>query len=259
MLAAGSAATSRRTTVRASSGVVGRQPQRPGQHHLVQAAAGIVQLLQRGADARACTSGAGIVCAIRTVGSGRIGQSGSASVNRTACGRISAVGLDMSKGKAPTMIGVSRSASAACAPASRWVGGVHAVGDHDAVAAGKHEGRFGHSRRHTRVRIAGQPSAASWRTLARSRTPRSTRRPCEADALLQRQLKPAGDDGAGEVAVADEHHIVGRHVLQRQRDGAVGAVADLRDTFAAGTAVPPQQPTGHRLRISGVVRPSYSP
>ena len=89
-----------------------------------------------------CTSGAGIVCATRTVGSGRIGQSGSAWVNRTACGRISAVGLDMSKGKAPTMIGVSRSAKRRPRVGQRRVGGAHAVGDNGAVAAGKHEGRF---------------------------------------------------------------------------------------------------------------------
>ena len=37
---------------------------------------------------------------------GAVGQSGSASVNRTDCGRISAAGCDMSNGNAPNTIGV---------------------------------------------------------------------------------------------------------------------------------------------------------
>ena len=67
-----------------------------------------------------CSSGSGNVCAIRTVGSGRSGQFGSASRNCTDCGRISAAGLDMSNGKAPRMIGALCDASAARASASSW-------------------------------------------------------------------------------------------------------------------------------------------
>ena len=57
--------------------------------------------------------------AIRTVGRSRSGHSGSTSTNRTVRGRISAVGRDMSKGKAPNTIGTSPDASAALASSSR--------------------------------------------------------------------------------------------------------------------------------------------
>ena len=58
-----------------------------------------------------CSSGSGSVSATRTAGSDRNGHFGNASRNCTSCGRISAAGLDMSNGKAPTMIGVLREVS----------------------------------------------------------------------------------------------------------------------------------------------------
>ena len=66
-----------------------------------------------------CSSGAGSVAAIRTGGSGPVGQSGSASGTARDCGRISAAGRDMSKGNAPNTIGVLPDVSAARASASR--------------------------------------------------------------------------------------------------------------------------------------------
>ena len=57
-------------------------------------------------------------------------------------------------------------------------------------------------------------------------------------------------------AVADEHHVAGLHVLEREGDGAVGALA------ACAVVSPPGQPWVHTsqfgtaLRISSVVVPS---
>jgi hypothetical protein len=53
-----------------------------------------------------CSAGSGSVSTIRTPGCIRSGHFGSASRKDTSCGLINATGLDMSNGKAPTMIGV---------------------------------------------------------------------------------------------------------------------------------------------------------
>ncbi len=66
-----------------------------------------------------CSSAAGIVSAIRALGRSRTGHPGSASVTATDCGRINAAGLEMSKGKAPKMIGALCEARAARASAIR--------------------------------------------------------------------------------------------------------------------------------------------
>src|SRR3984885_2378128 len=61
----------------------------------------------------------------------------------------------------------------------------------------------------------------------------------EAAALDEWQLHPAGDDGTRKVAMPHEHHVTRRHQLQRQGDGPVRALADLRYGFAVRAAVCP--------------------
>ena len=67
---------------------------------------------------------------------------------------------------------------------------------------------------------------------------------------------PAGDDGAGKVAMAHEHHVTRRHDFQRQCDGPIGALADLRHGFAAGPPCVQIGQLGWDLWISAVVMPS---
>src|SRR5882757_592947 len=66
----------------------------------------------------------------------------------------------------------------------------------------------------------------------------------ETAALDEWQLHPAGDDGARKMAMPHEHHVTRRHQLQRQSDGPVRALADLRHGFAVRAAVSPDRPTG---------------
>jgi hypothetical protein len=56
-----------------------------------------------------------MAAATRTAGSGRVGQSGGASVCRTALGTSNAAGRLRSKGNAPNTIGALALRSAACA------------------------------------------------------------------------------------------------------------------------------------------------
>ena len=153
---------------------------------------------------------------MRTAGSGPVGQSGSASVRRTAPGTSNAAGLSTSKGNAPNTIGAAPERSAACA-ALHVADSAACTPSATRVPVGPHSANGG-SAMLTRVRLpAGwpvNPSAASCRTpCSNPHTAIEAGEHPEAAALDERQLDPAGDHRAGEVAVAHEHHVARGHVL----------------------------------------------
>ena len=85
------------------------------------------------------------------------------------------------------------------------------------------------------------PSALSWRTpCSKPHTAIDAAAIANLNPLGYGQLDPAGDHRAGEVAVADEQHVAGLHVRQRQRDRPVGAFATPEPWFS-----PPGQPCVH--------------
>ena len=86
------------------------------------------------------------------------------------------------------------------------------------VLTAEHERRLVDHRRLVRMRVAGEPERRrAGARRVRSRRPRS-RRPTIAKRAPSwtRQFNPAGDDRAGEVAVPDENHVPGFHVVKRQ-------------------------------------------
>src|SRR3984893_9584136 len=185
-----------------------------------------------------CSPGEGTASTTRTAGSESVGQSGSPAVRRTARGAINAAGLSTSKANAPSTIGTSPECNAdwasvtlqkrACVPsATRVPVGPHSANGGSAVIR---------MREAERNYLADPVFEAADRDAGGAHA--------EAAALDQRQLHPAGDDGARKVAMTHEHHVARRHQSQSQRNGPVGAVADLRDAFTAWATVRPDRPMG---------------
>ena len=245
----GRAATSRRRMMLASSGASAISRSARASTTLLQGAARSGQLLACACDPGAVFAGAGTASAIRTAGSGPVGQSGRPAVRRTARGAISAAGLSTSKGNAPNTIGASPERSAACASRDVAIAGLHAVGDQGAGRPAQHERWFGAcSPGRDRLRMAGQPE--------RSELAYAVLEPAHRDRAGDHPKRLPSTSGSSTQRVIterekwpwpDEHHVAGLHVRQRQRDGPVGAAADLRDALAAGASVRPDQPVGHRF------------
>ena len=87
-------------------------------------------------------------------------SSGSASVNRTDCGRISAAGWIRSKGNAPNMIGASPRGERRSRVGEARVGGVHAVGRRPRRRGPPARTTARASRGQARVGVAGQSERA---------------------------------------------------------------------------------------------------
>ena len=178
----------------------------------------------------------------------RTGHAGRASVNCTDCGRISAAGLDMSKGKAPKMIGVLCEARAARASAIRGKAVCTPSATTTPSRAGEDERRFaGHAAAGLGWPVS--PSALIWRTpCSKPHTAIDAASHREPDAFVDRLLDPAGEHRAGEVAVPDEER---RRATPCGRSASAMARSARSLTccggLTAGASVRPHQPVGHRL------------
>ena len=185
---------------------------------------------------------------IRTVGSSRSGQSGSVSVNCTACGRISAAGLEMSNGKAPKMIGALCDASAARASASRG----NAVCTPSATTTPVRPASTKTGSRVTSTwtgwAVPVSPSALSWRT------------PCSKphtaiDAAAIANLIPSETGCSTQrVITAREKWPCPTNTTSRDSMCSNASAIDRSARsqtccrrLTAGTTVRPHQPVGHRL------------
>ena len=183
-----------------------------------------------------------MAAAMRTAGSGPVGQSGGASLRRTSAGTSNAAGPSTSKGNAPNTIGAIPGSQRRLCGSHVAVVRSHAVGNQGSVGPAQGERWFGES--HGMV----NPSALSCRSpCSNPQTAIEAGEHAESAALDKRQLEPARDHRAGKVAMADEHHVARLHLLERHGDSRIGAITDLRNAFTAGTAVCPHQPIGFGL------------
>ena len=240
-----------RTMVRASSGPSATNRSARASTTLCRPLAGILQPLQRRGDPGAVLVGLGQRLARSAPWAARAAATPAARRGTaTACGRISAAGLDMSNGKAPKMIGALCDASAARASAMLCVGGVHAVGD-DGAAAGRRGRRSARgSRRHGRV--GGWPvspeCAESGAPRVRSRTPRSTPPPSRTGCPRTR--------GSSTQRVTTAREKCPCPTNTTSRDSMCSSASAMARSarsltccggLAAGAAVRPHQPVGHGL------------
>ena len=123
---------------------------------------------------------------MRTGAGGPVGQSGSAPVRRTVPGTISAAGASTSKGNAPNSIGGAPERGAASAAGTKKL----------ACTAVRS------------VSLNDQPERSKLSQPVLEPTDRDRcSKHGETAALDERQLEPARDHRAGEVTMADEHHV----------------------------------------------------